>query len=153
MKKKLILPAVMLALFAVFLYYHNLTVSGEKVLEWLDLDNYVATVTIEREIVDDPSGFAFYTFTEDEIEEFYTYFKATEFKDIGNASFPIFTNIRYGIKFYDKDEYNIVWMQFYEADTLIVDRVYNEDKPSLLGRYTIISSDLKQFFDKIFKDL
>lgn len=153
MKKKLILPTVILALFAVFLYYHNLTVSGEKVLEWLDLDNYVATVTIEREIVDDPSGFAFYTFTEDEIEEFYTYFKATEFKDIGNASIPIFTNIRYGIKFYDKDDYNIVWMQFYEADTLIVDRVYNEDKPYLYGRYTLVSSDLKQFFDSIFKDL
>lgn len=153
MKKKLMFPAIILALFAVFLYYHNLTVSGEKVLERLDLDNYVATVTIEREIIDDPSSFAFYTFTEDEIEEFYTYFKATEFKDIGNASFPIFTNIRYGIKFYDKDEYNIVWMQFYEADTLIVDRVYNEDKPSLLGRYTIISSDLKQFFDRIFKNL
>lgn len=153
MKKKLILPAIILALFAVFLYYHNLTVSGEDVLEWLDLDNYVATVTIEREIVDNPSGFAFYTFTEDEIEEFYTYFKATEFKDIGNASFPIFTKIRYGIKFYDKDEYNIVWMQFYEADALIVDRVYRDDKPYLYGRYTIISSDLKQFFDKIFKGL
>lgn len=152
MKKKLILPAVMLALFAVFLYYHNLTVSGEKVLEWLDLDNYVATVTIEREIVDDPSGFAFYTFTEDEIEEFYTYFKATEFKDIGTASFPVLTKIRYYVMFYDKNEFNIVWMKFYEADALIVDRIYR-DKPSPHGRYTLVSSDLKQFFDKIFKDL
>ena len=154
MKKKLM---VVLLGFVIFLYWHNYTISGEKLFGKLQLEGIASSILLEKEvdITEGSSDCHGYELTREEIQQFYELFRGSEFKDIGRASIPLNSSVEFHVSIMDMNGDQcipIVKMYFKGDEVLIVDRYWG-DKPGDYDRYAIVSTQLEKFFEEVLVDM
>lgn len=130
-------------------FYHNHHF-GDELLNYIRMEN-ITEITVQKTLEDDNTikDCGTFVLNQTETEEFYKIFSEARIKDIGRRPFSFNTKVRYYIYFNNFEGRTEGTMKFYENEIVIFDYVYG-DRPAIHKRYSIISSSLKNFFERIF---
>lgn len=145
-----VIGLVVLVLFAaavlLFLLFRNYR-SGAVLVKEIETGDIVQ-VTVQK-TADDGTGekeLGSFDLSPDEVTEFLTILGESKLKELGTRPSSINTDIRYYVLFKTSSAASKGTIKFYGDKTLVFDLTYDSREP-VHGRYEIVSSGFKGFFE------
>lgn len=139
-------------LLCIIISYFKRNISGNQLLNYMLTEN-ISTIEIRktRENSNGTEDLGSYHCSAEDIGRFYECLGDSRFKDLGDDSFMITSEIRYYISCKDENGVLIAQMKFYDTYALILDCYYYAKEPAMHRRYRIKSSVLGDFLNQCFE--